>query len=61
MKRWLMVLGVVVALCVTWSVGYVQGQGGQPEKTELIFMSAGSGQLQGNGCGCFQGGPLGRL
>jgi len=39
MKRAL-VLGVAAALAVTWSTGYVQGQGKQTEKKSLIFVSA---------------------
>ncbi len=40
MKRALSVLGVAVALAVTWSVGFVQGQEKQPKKKDLVFVSA---------------------
>ena len=40
MKRALSVLRVAVALAVTWSVGFVQGQEKQPKKKDLVFVSA---------------------
>ena len=40
MKRSLAILGVAAALAITWSMGYVQGEGKQTEEKKLIFASA---------------------
>lgn len=40
MKRSLTVLGVAVALAVTWSIGLAQSQGKQAKKEEVVFASS---------------------
>ena len=40
MQRALMVVGVAVALALTWSVGSVQVQAKSPKKQDLLFVSA---------------------